>query len=274
MVASYPQIVRKFQTHVDGTQYVMAADVNAVQDEVSAVETILGPQPQVYTNAVGVATTYATVRARMDATQQKLDAQQAQINSLTAASQTGWSLPIASVLATGTNIPPTASTSSPQPSDWYPLRWTQAITDTSGVYSPSYHLTIPQSGWWIVTITCAMPNPADGITTEHVVWGRLRVTSSTSASQQVQIDIAQGDSTIDGVANGFHRLTMATAADFYVGDQLQVQLRHDFLPSDDNGLNPSKYALTATSRTQLTYIRGLPGSPTYRPLGSLLGDGS
>lgn len=71
MPASYPSTVKTFNTKVNLTDIVDASHPNTVQDEVVAIETILGVNPQVSTTpnpATGftaASTAYATLAARL-----------------------------------------------------------------------------------------------------------------------------------------------------------------------------------------------------------------
>lgn len=71
MAASYPTSVRSFNTKVDFVTPIVAADPNSLQEEVVAIETILGLTPNVSTfnAATGTyqtsATTYGSVAARL-----------------------------------------------------------------------------------------------------------------------------------------------------------------------------------------------------------------
>lgn len=261
MTANYPTIVRKFQPHSDGTEYVLAGHMNDVQDEVFAIESTLGSRPHVNASLGGTPTTYNTVSGRLDSMQAVDAVQQTQINSLLDASKTGWSLPLLSTVATGTSIAPTPDWLNVRPSDWHALRWTARTVDTENAFSPGTNITIPKSGWWIMTSTIGMVDPSNAVNIAHYLWARVRVTTSNSPTQMVNIDLAQGDSSANGRAGGYHRITMAISGDFYVGDTVQVQLRHVFRPTDIFQTNPTQIAMSATSRTQLTYIRGLPTTP-------------
>lgn len=59
MAAVYPGSVRNFSTHVDLTETVFALHMNDAQDEITAIQNVLGPTPQ------GGATGPATVGKRM-----------------------------------------------------------------------------------------------------------------------------------------------------------------------------------------------------------------
>jgi hypothetical protein len=71
MTASYPATIRSFTTKVDVRDIIYAADPNDLQDEVVAIQTILGVTPSLSTtpSASGTfnasATTFASVSARL-----------------------------------------------------------------------------------------------------------------------------------------------------------------------------------------------------------------
>jgi hypothetical protein len=263
VTASYPTIVRKFTPRVDGTEFVMAADVNGAYDEITAVESTLGANPQVYHPASGAPVSYSTVGSRLDQVQQNLDTQTNRINILSNDAKTGWQLPVASIAATGTQIAPTGNYENVLPSDWHALRWNAVAVDTNGVYAPGNTLTIPWAGWWIITVTCGMVDPGGADEQLHTMFARIRANSSNPGTQTVgYVDFGQGDSTSGGETGGWHRITMATGAVFGVGDTLQVHIRHVFVPGDEGAvLTPQ--TLTASARIQLTYIRGLPAGSSW-----------
>ena len=45
MTASYPNTIKSFTPKTDGIDDVLAADINAIQDEITAIETTLGTSP-------------------------------------------------------------------------------------------------------------------------------------------------------------------------------------------------------------------------------------
>ena len=71
MTASYPSALKTFTTHVNLTEPIDSSHVNALQDEVSAVESILGTTPSLSTTPSSggtfnaTATTFSTVGARL-----------------------------------------------------------------------------------------------------------------------------------------------------------------------------------------------------------------
>lgn len=64
MPASYPASVASFTTRTDDTDTIFAAHVNALQEEVVAIETALGTAP---TNSTARSTNYGSVDARLEA---------------------------------------------------------------------------------------------------------------------------------------------------------------------------------------------------------------
>jgi hypothetical protein len=69
MPASYPSGVKGFTTKVDFTDLVLADHVNALQDEVRALQATIGTDPQVSGGWVGTldktTQTWATLKARI-----------------------------------------------------------------------------------------------------------------------------------------------------------------------------------------------------------------
>jgi hypothetical protein len=70
MAASYPTSVRSFTTKVNVVDIIQAAHPNSLQEEVVAIESVLGTAPSVATAAVATgwantATDYLTIKARL-----------------------------------------------------------------------------------------------------------------------------------------------------------------------------------------------------------------
>ena len=70
MAASYPTSVRSFTTKVNVVDIIQAAHPNSLQEEVVAIESVLGTAPSVATAAVATdwantATDYITIKARL-----------------------------------------------------------------------------------------------------------------------------------------------------------------------------------------------------------------
>jgi hypothetical protein len=229
--------------------------MNAVQDEIMAIESTLGAKPHVYNPGAGTTTTYSSVASRLNTIQQSAAVQQAQVNTLLDASTKGWNLPIANVSATGTIIPPTINVNTPVPSDWYRLKWSDTFIDTDGVYTPGYLLTIPKSGWWIITANVVMANNRLGSpNVEHTVWARL--TASGQGQPAVGFELAGASTSSAEKAGDWHRLSFSSGDAMFAGDRLVLEARHAYVATDSGPhlLLP----LSAYARVQLTYIRALP----------------
>jgi len=84
MTASYPSSVRTFSPKQDDIQNVMAAHVNDLQDEVSAIERTLGALAAEWDNGSTTIHTYPSVKARLDDTQNTLTTVQGQLAGILA----------------------------------------------------------------------------------------------------------------------------------------------------------------------------------------------
>lgn len=265
MTANYPTIVRKFQPHEDGTEYVLAGHMNAVQDEVMAVESTLGAQPATFKPVGGSPTVYSTVGARLDFMQGIDNTQQVQINSLLDASRNGWSLPIANILASGTNIPTTQATNHVAVStDWHMVRWTSALVDSDNIFSSGYYIPVPKTGWWSVTANVVMAIPAQSVDITHNVWARLRVLGSGSPSPY---EIGADFSSAPEKSTDWHRLNLTSGDALWQGDRMYLEVRHDYIATDPTTVN--RQTLSASGRIQLTYQRALPAQTVGGNLGRI-----
>ena len=69
MAAVYPGAIRSFTTKVNNIDIIDAAHPNVLQEEVVAIESILGVNPQISTAPttgwIGISTTFATVSERL-----------------------------------------------------------------------------------------------------------------------------------------------------------------------------------------------------------------
>jgi uncharacterized protein YoxC len=76
--------VRQFSPKQDEEQYILAAHVNDLQDEVAAIERALGVIPYEWDNGATVENIYANVKSRLDYTQNTITGIQSQITSILA----------------------------------------------------------------------------------------------------------------------------------------------------------------------------------------------
>lgn len=147
MAAIYPVAVRSFVPKMDYSELVDAQDVNALQDEVGAIEQTLGVSPHVYAPVGAASTRYKTVGARLDAHEALLATQQSEIDSVLAASRVGWATPALTV--TGT-VNPGCRTLTPDPGPT-PVAWSSASTDVGDMFvAGASIISVPLGGRWKV----------------------------------------------------------------------------------------------------------------------------
>lgn len=118
MVAVYPSAIKSFAYRQDFTELVEAADVNTAYDEIKAVQTTLGVNPNKET-IDGTAYSWDTVGNRITAVRQ------------------GLSNPYASVSAHNTSIPYAARQT---------ISFTNRTVDTSHIWAGGSTLVCPRSG--------------------------------------------------------------------------------------------------------------------------------
>lgn len=73
MTAVYPAQVKVFVPHTDQKETILAAHVNALQEEMAAVQTVLGTGPQIDATLNQQYTNYGTVRQRLETIQRGSD---------------------------------------------------------------------------------------------------------------------------------------------------------------------------------------------------------
>lgn len=124
MVAIYPAAVKKFPYRHDFTDIVDAADVNVLYDEVSAVESTLGVNPQ--TDVIdGKINSWPTVSARISAVRE------------------GVSKPFVGVNANNVQVPYNEQTV---------MNWTSKYWDTHDMWTGGPTITCPRTGVYTFSI--------------------------------------------------------------------------------------------------------------------------
>lgn len=216
MGAIYPVAVRNFTVHDDYVEIVDASHVNALQDEVTAVESTLGVSPHIYAPTGAKSTVYPSVGGRLDSHERSLAAQQGQIDTLLAASRVGWATPALTVSGYSNppvRLMPVSGYVDPGPT---PVAWTSASVNTGGMYVPGAStVAIAQGGLWSidVSITCTI----DWVTLDSVqaVYNNLHVVPVPIAFQRVGVSIwvqgsqvAYGPETIHWIPVGVRPLTL------------------------------------------------------------------
>jgi hypothetical protein len=140
MAAVYPGAVRVYQPHSNLTEYVDAAHVNALQEEVIAIEQTLGVAPAQYQG-----TSYGTVNGRLNAIQAQIAALQTQIAAVATANQQGWNTPFCSVNNNQFTVGATAWAGGV-------ISFPQSPYDSSGMWSPNTsQFVCRRTGVWLVT---------------------------------------------------------------------------------------------------------------------------
>lgn len=266
----YPNAVRNFPAHQDGRDFVLAADVNEIQDELTGVETTIGTKPQVYTDAAGKAHQYKDVASRLDSMQRYDDQVASTVNSLIDASNTGWNLPVGTARCTGTSIAPTVDQLDVDiTKDWHPVNWNRKMTDIGiptkifpWLTSPT--ITCPKTGWWIITMRLIATIPTGPNSLDHMCYSRMYLSDHDT-------DVAVGSSTNPRGTHGYHRADLTYSGEWFQGERLQLQVRHmDSLRVHNRAGSPNPVGnITAWAWCGLTYIRALPDDVISRPIDDL-----
>ncbi|MCZ0981865.1 hypothetical protein O1L60_31135 [Streptomyces diastatochromogenes] len=266
----YPNAIRTFPTHQDGRDFVLAADVNEIQDELTGVETTLGAKPQIYTDAGGKTHAYKDVVSRLNAMQRYDDQVANTVNQLVDASTTGWNLPVASARSTGVSIAPTKDQLDVDLArDWHPVTWNRKITDLgtpTGTFpwQSSPTITCPKTGWWIITMRLIATIPTGPNSLDHMCYARMYLSDHGT-------DVATGSSTNPRGTHGYHRADLTYSGEWFQGERLQLQIRHmDSMRVHNRASYPNPVGnITAWAWCGMTYIRALPSSANARPFDDL-----
>ncbi|GHB52518.1 hypothetical protein GCM10010331_45180 [Streptomyces xanthochromogenes] len=265
MPSQYPKAVRRWPQHANQRDYVMAEDVNEIQDEIAGIESTLGVMPTEYVDSTGKTTKYTSVDARLDNMQRDIERLAYQQTGLLDAARTGWNLPIASIRSSGTLIPQTVNADQPnQPSsDWHPARFDVPVIDPLGLaVRPTFSLTCPQTGWWVVAARTMMwiPSRKPGTkSTDHSLFTSIDI-------EGLSTDVATDSDTAPMGTNGFHLVNPTYAGPWYQGERLSVSIRHmGNLKIANAPVNDPIGPQTAFTWIGLTYIRALPSQFVTRP---------
>ncbi|MFD6934632.1 hypothetical protein ACFWAP_00555 [Streptomyces goshikiensis] len=265
MTKVYPNAIRTFPAHKDGRDFVLAADVNEIQEELTGVETAVGAKPQIYTNASGKKIEYKDVATRLDSMQKYDDQVAGTVNKLIDASEAGWNLPVASMRGSGTSIPPTYNQLDVEPSDWYPVTFNIPVTDPLTMCKNGPTITCPRTGWWIVTMRVIAEIASGPSNIDHFLYARLWLDNHGT-------DMATGSSNQPrGGEHAFHRADLTYSGEWYQGERLQLQIRHMDsvrVAIRKNYPNPVPN-IVVWGWTGLTYVRALPNSLSQRPVADL-----
>ncbi|MFE6745942.1 hypothetical protein ACFVGM_08835 [Kitasatospora purpeofusca] len=227
-MATYPAAVKSFVTRTDAVDTILAAHVNDLQAEISAVEATLGTVPAAWAGwnpspqggyqptitlrsgasapPLATATSYASVGERLDVIQQWL-AWLAWVQTAqgTFAAQRA---PVASVRCVGTTVPASGAAA---------VLWSSTEYDPYTIFQGGSVLNCPTDGWWQLTCSIwAPPTAAPGIT--HCLHA-----SATVAGTEVAAD---GSQIPPDVGVDRHRLSLAWAGPWHSGQPLEITVRN------------------------------------------------
>lgn len=258
-MATYPAAVRAFTPHQDFVEYIDASHVNALQEEVGALERTVGVQPQVYAPAGQGATTYTTVASRLDSHETELAALQTQISSLQSASNSGWQTPVMSLECT--SVVPVVRITDPVsfvPSPQRPIPWNLKIFDTSTMWSGGPNSTCSKGGLWQIAVSFTGALDYTGLNATQTAFNALQVNPTPVAEQRINltlivnnVPVASDNSTItwgpQGSLNQGHNINFVWNGSMSTGQIFYVE------SGQFNGTVSGIAAISAT------YLRALPG---------------
>ncbi|KUL44729.1 hypothetical protein ADL22_12355 [Streptomyces sp. NRRL F-4489] len=265
MPSHYPKAIRRWPQHANQRDYVMAEHVNEIQDEIAGISSTLGVMPTEYLDANGNTVSYTTVDSRLDIIQREQERLRYYQDGLLDAAKTGWNLPVCSLRSSGTSIPQTVNQGNPNHpvEDWHPILFDRAVIDPLGMAKqPTYTLTCPKTGWWIISVRTMMWVPAkrpQTKSTDHAMYTRVNI---EGVSRDVATD---GDSAPLGIY-GYHRNNPVYSGPWYQGEKLSVEIRHMGnlrIPAANlfDPIGPQ----TVFTWAGFTYIRALPQDMVTRP---------
>ncbi len=150
MVATYPGTVRPWSTKIDLVMDIMAAHVNDLQDELSAIQTFLGVNPHFDTGlfTAGVVQNEGTVSNRISLAEAGKN--QPFISLVYVGGTNGWSYPNPSVIP-----------------------WTAKVADTNSTWTSGANLTAARTGYYSVAAYASMATAASVPVGSHAYVFRL-----------------------------------------------------------------------------------------------------
>ncbi len=163
MTAVYPGQIRPFSTKVNFIMDIDASHINDLQDEVDAIETTLGRDPQ---NDGALFGGSALVNPN--------------VSTRVSNAESGANHPFVSLAYSGAT------------NGWFPgspsvIPWTAKVgTDTNGAWSSGANLTVPRTGYYSITSYASMATATSAPVSSHAyifrLWaGAALLTGATSA---------------------------------------------------------------------------------------------
>jgi hypothetical protein len=218
MAATYPGVVRPFTTKVNITMDIDSSHVNDLQDEVAAVETILGVNPHydigLFTS--GVVQNRGTVSNRIKGAEAGTDKPFVSVGYVGSANSWGTS---------ETTIP-----------------WSSQISDTHDAWTSGSHITIPRDGYYTLIATSLMAASSVAISSAAAYLMRIFIIASGVTAEASGAEVCYPPNAAPDV-----RLNVSWAGGLHKGDQAYV-----------NFLNGSGVNRTLSRAVfQAIFLRGL-----------------
>lgn len=235
MPAVYPLAVKNFLPKTDNIDTVYAAHVNDLQNEVSAVENILGRNPHQYAGyvpivnvpyiwppragvvdlntpspfpAFGRATTYPTVGARLT----QIESQVAWVSEMTrlliGKSGTKWKPPAAAIRAPGMKVPAGEGA-------WVAFQWGAEDYDSDNMFQGGTNIVCPVTGFWDISASVWCDSTVRKANDLHFVHVRMLRDGNEIAGQ---------DSLIETQTWIRHRINLSWQGRLYQGSTIRLEV--------------------------------------------------
>lgn len=245
MAAVYPVSIHTYTPHRDNVEYILADHVNSLQDEVTALETMVGTHPHVWTYTGDANyTKLGDLEAHKVWTnvRDRLDSLQAHVVGLERFVKPPWlkSMPpwvrytppkVISVRNPGQTFTPSAYV-------WRTYDMSVADFDSDGSFIGGNNQPCPQTGWWVIAATVWTDVPQGPAGTFHKVANRMLIGGKEVAAHNSQAEWGSG---------GQHRINLTYAGPWVQGELAFVQTQQ--YPT------PSSADVWSQMQISFTYIR-------------------
>jgi hypothetical protein len=254
MTAVYPGAVRTFTLKQDDITTIDAGDVNALQDEVGAIERTVGVNPLTYAPTGKPTVGYTSLGKRMDSHEATLTSLQDQLNILSFAASNGWSTPVLSLQQGG--VTPGALTAG-NTTNFTTVTWaTPPSQDPGGMWSHGANLLCVLGGWYTISVAFSGPVDVFALNAAQNANNLMGILPVPMAFQRVLCQLS---------INGAVAATQTSVhpwAPFYVMEHYLNFTWHGALHHGDLfsvALGQYNGGLSGTATIQATYNRALPG---------------
>lgn len=240
-MATYPAAVHSYAAHRDYVDYILADHVNSLQDEVTAIQQVIGVNPNHwtyigdanFTNLGDLSAHYNwnTLRDRVDVLQAhvvRLERLEGIRITAYPASQRG---PVVAIRNPGQVI-------LPSPVQWSTYDLSVADFDSDNAFTGGSSLACPKTGWWTFSATVWTDVPDGSPGTAHTVSNRILVADSPVAAHSSVRQWGSG---------GQHLINVSYSGPWNAGDLLFVQ--------SQNFPTPAGAGVWSHMQLSATYVR-------------------